>query len=333
MGLLLTCRMIFCMELLLLFLFITGSRSFAPQTIPRHASSISRFHHAHTAGSSSSKSSAAWTDMMDRFHGDFDNYHQVVQDRKEGKLPKEGGGHEHIHCTLVPLSPSKRLAAFYFDGNPRAIFRFRYYELIASKDGKSIDTVLYTLNSSLEGQLRAASMDPLAWPDIFQAFAKDNDNAESSSGAVTLLPNCNVRWTAEMDPVQHRYVRDYHKNDDYLDIGLHAVMVHGSAIVNSQMMPGQEILVKDQLSLWPDEFWIHDRGFDPVSGAYIYGNQDEVPYRLERVTRIEDDDDGGGQRRRMVTNASLAWTLGPDYRTEDQYVKKLAAMGGPSVSR
>ena len=269
-----------------------------------------------------------WTDLTDRFHGDFDNYLQVVQDRKEGKLPKEGGGHEHIHCTLVPLSPSTRLAAFYFDGNPQAIFRFRYYKLELLDDGKSIDTILYTLNPALEGKLRAVSTDPLAWPEIFREFAKDISSSGEEDHAVTLLPKCNVRWTAEMDPVQHSYVRDYHKNDeeDFLDTGLHAVMVHGSAIVSSQMMPGQNILVKDQLSLWPDEFWIHDRGFDPVSGEYIYGNQNEIPYRLERVTRIE-------QGTRNVTNSKLKWTLGPDYRTDDEYAEKLADMGGPSVTR
>ena len=83
----------------------------------------------------------------------------MVSDRAEGLLPGEGGGHEHIHCTLVPVDPGllpslllrgaaeeeedgeerkegggrsreeARLAAFYFDGIPERIFRFRLYVL------------------------------------------------------------------------------------------------------------------------------------------------------------------------------------------------------------
>ena len=70
------------------------------------------------------------TPLLDWFQGDFDNYRQVVEDRRQNRLPREGGGHEHIHCTLVPVTRDSRLAAFYFDGAPTAIFRFRYYRLV-----------------------------------------------------------------------------------------------------------------------------------------------------------------------------------------------------------
>lgn len=233
-----------------------------------------------------------WTALTARFQGDFDNYHQVVADRAQGLFPREG--HEHIHCTLVPVgnNDTGRLAAFYFDGQPQAIFRFRYYQLVPRPEYDAVDTVLYTLSESLEKALRQANS-PLEWPTIFaEQFSHGQD-------LLTYLPHCDVRWSWTRDPVQHAYV-----TGEDID-GIHAVMVHGSALVDSQRTPGQKILIYDQLSLWADALWIHDRGYDPESMELIYGNQQGVPYRLERVADVE---------RRWV-HPDLAWTLGPEYAT------------------
>uniref|UniRef100_A0A8J9X5R1 Uncharacterized protein n=1 Tax=Phaeodactylum tricornutum TaxID=2850 RepID=A0A8J9X5R1_PHATR len=251
---------------------------------------------------------SVWKALLDRFQGDFDNYNQVLHDRKKGLLPREGGGHEHIHCSLVPVSETARLAAFYFDGVPGAIFRFRLYDLIPV-DESTIDTVLYTLHPELERRLRRCP-DPSSWPLFFEEFGV--------KGRVQLLPKCDVRWSWVLDPVQHDYALDEVPN------GLHAVMVHGEALVESQMMPGQKILIKDQLSLWPDELWIHDRGFDPDTMRFIYGNQRGVPYRLERVTDI------ALNNGRTIVQEDLAWTLGPDFRSEGEYQDKMVAVGGGS---
>lgn len=265
-----------------------------------------------------------WNSLLDRFQGDFDNYQQVLQDRQEGMYPKEGGGHEHIHCMLIPVAENTRLAAFYFDGIPNAIFRFRFYHLQPvycnqTNDLMAVDTTLYTLNPQLEAQLRLQSTEPLLWPETFRNFPET-----TISHRVTVLPNCEVRWSWEMDPVQHAYAASYTTSSQ---AGIHAIMVHGQAIVESQMAPGTSILIQDQLSLWPDEFWIHDRGYDPNNrNTFIYGNQRGIPYRLERVTRIRD-----GQR--VVTSEDLQWTLGPSFRTDVIYREKLEAVGGPSAKR
>jgi hypothetical protein len=50
--------------------------------------------------------SSIWKGLSDWFQGDFDNYAQVVEDRKQKLEPREGGGHEHFHCTLVPVTES-----------------------------------------------------------------------------------------------------------------------------------------------------------------------------------------------------------------------------------
>ncbi|KAI2504417.1 CpeT/CpcT family (DUF1001) [Fragilaria crotonensis] len=251
--------------------------------------------------------SAQQENFLATFSGDFDNYLQVLNDRQNGLLPREGGGHEHIHCTLIPVSPESRLAAFYFDGNPQKIFRFRYYEIQDSGLMK-----LYTLTPELEGQLRK-ELDPTQWPRIYKEYDSP------SLGKIQELPKCDVQWSTVPDPDQHVYALEAYPNRP----GSHAVMVYGEAIVESTMMPGTKILVRDQLSLWDDEFWIHDRGFDPESMAYIYGNQLSIPYQLQRVTRINDGN-------RVVCNDDLKWTLGSDWRTQAIYDEKLQAINGVS---
>lgn len=261
-----------------------------------------------SSSSSSGKEngSVLFDTLLDWFQGDFDNYRQVVDDRRNNLLPKEGGGHEHIHCTLVPVARDSRLAAFYFDGFPTAIFRFRFYRLESAKEEEmeAVDTILYTLAPDLEGKLRACSDDPLQWPSIFRTHVLEQQREQSKDDpvednlcqtaidldCVRLLPKCDVRWSWQLDPVLHAYAAQEQEQSQH--DGIHAVMVHGQAVVDSQMMPGQTILIQDQLSLWPDQLWIHDRGFDPDTGAFIYGNQLDVPYVLQRVADMVAAADG-----------------------------------------
>jgi hypothetical protein len=263
-----------------------------------------------------------WEELLSRFQGDFDNYNQVVEDREADLLPREGGGHEHIHCTLVPVSKDSRLAAFYFDGQPNAIFRFRFYKLIPQPEEDAVDTVLYTLDPDLEALIRQCP-DPLDWPAIF--------HAQDGFDRISVLPKCEVRWSWVLDPVQHAYASSHRKTDTIP--GIHALMVYGEALVESQMMQGVQILIRDQLSLWNDEFWIHDRGFDPVTMKFIYGNQREVPYRLERVASMASVAPSVPKPERHIVNTDLSWTLGADYRTEELYEGKLAKVGGPSLPK
>lgn len=287
--------------------------------------------------------------LMDWFQGDFDNYYQVVEDRQHNMQPREGGGHEHFHCTLVPLTKSSRLAAFYFDANPYRIFRFRHYQLIygnecndsnsSSRSGDVVEMQLSTLHPDLEQLLRAHSTDPLCWPRLFEEFQPPNDDHEAK---MELLPRCEVAWSLERDPMQHAYTLDIPEGDlvGEEQSSLHAVMVYGEAIVNSTIVPGMAIRILDQLSLYPNVFYINDRGFDPLTGAYIYGNQRGVPYRLTRVSHIisshrNDPNEATftnvGPLQRQVENADLAWTMGPEWRTEEEYQAKMEAIGGVSA--
>lgn len=209
------------------------------------------------------------------------------------------------------------MAAFWFDGIPQRIFRFRYYQLRVGEESKhEVDMQLYCLNPTLEGKLRGIE-DPMEWPKAVAEFETENDNVAD------LLPKCDVQWSRQLDPVQHEYAQKRNdENDDKGDLGIHAIMVHGQAVVDSTMMPGNKILIKDQLSLWEDQFWIHDRGFNPETMDFIYGNQRGVPYRLERVTNITSDNG------REVVRKDLQWTMGPKWRTTEAFEAKLEVLGG-----
>ena len=346
-------------------------------------------------------------------------------DFSEGLTPGEGGGHENIHCTLVPVpfgmvgdrlgdrngdvdrrsgseseseSASERdprgshphrdihrgarLAAFYFDGNPSAIFRFRLYVIDADPDcsSRGSDGVLlrlYTLGPDVEARLRSEGIadDPDSWVEVLGGILSRNDDGEEGENNPLCdddrrrrmnfreLEGCDILWTVDSDPSRHAYVFPPPSSESGYDgdgssgnnananasfeAGLHAVMVCGESgtIVQSQMgPPGSQILVKDELSLWDDELWINDRGYDPLTMDFVYGNRRGVPYKLKRVCTYAADggrdgiikeEEGGDMpsfsRFRTVTDPLLAWTLGPRYRSDSKYRSEMEGMGGPTA--
>ncbi len=333
--------------------------------------------------------------LTSRFQGDFDNYNQVVQDRRRGLNPGEGGGHEHIHCTLVPMPCQTRrdgsescnsqqpydqwvLAAFYFNGNPQQIFRFRMYRLIPSEPingGGTVRMILHPLSPELEGKLRQNSGDQCKWwVDVLDVWIDsqkcsqhrlDEGNTETwelfrSSGLQSLvssLPGCDVLWDPKWDPTKHSYLcqDEFGGTESTADcgnfpdplLGCHATMEAGSkgAIVDSiSLIPGKRILIKDELSLWDDYFWINDRGYDPDAAEveandagdivmpFIYGNRRGVPYKLERVTNFFSAKSNIGETTPSLSldmeiiNHDLEWTLGDKYRTEQQWNDKMKAV-------
>lgn len=271
---------------------------------------------------------SVWNRLLDWFQGDFDNYSQVVEDRKQNLKPREGGGHEHFHCTLVPLTESTRLAAFFFDGNPNRIFRFRHYEMIPSAtNNEAVEMMLNTLHPDLEKLLKSQASDPLSWPEMFQNFQPKSEKEPK----VNRLMKCEISWSFDIDPIQHSYLTDIPEDDpNNVSKPVHAVMVHGPTVVNSNVVPGMQIRIIDQLSLYQNIFYINDRGFDPISGAFIYGNQREVPYRLERVSSLSSSSEDG-RLKRTIINSDLEWTMGPDFRSSEEYELKLESIGGLSV--
>ena len=310
--------------------------------------------------------------LLRRFQGDFDNYNQVYSDRKNGLKPKEGGGHEHFHVTLIPidvdiLPPSlfsdnsqstneygAVLAAYYFDGMPNRIFRLRLYTFVSNNNNgndhvqseNNIEMKLFTLNPSLEAQLRQTSEEPLSsWTSILQNYSKSNteevdeDNQNETSDMISELKRCDILWTHEPNPIRHSYFNDANNNQVDANIrdpadAFHAIMINdhdvGGVLLESQMAPGLYIRIQDELSLWDNELWVNDRGHNAETGKMVYGNHLGVPYKMTRVTSLEST--GKGKFERKMVDPSLSWTLGDQYRTTEEYDMKMDDIGGTSTS-
>ncbi|KAL7446093.1 hypothetical protein ACHAXH_008705 [Discostella pseudostelligera] len=338
--------------------------------------------------------------LLSQFQGDFDNYEQVVQDRRHGLTPGEGGGHEHIHCMIVPCphyvipkshqdQPQWLLAAFYFNANPLQIFRFRLYQTLPpATEELPVRMKLNSLMPRLEQQLRAYSDQPcMWWREVWNLWCKDNNTEIKTSinegewndmrtvglpSMVLPLDGCDVLWEPDWDPSKHSYlyVNEYANlpdgGDSITTAGVsaqpvpsgkscHAIMEAGSAgaIVDSiSLIPGKRILIKDELSLWNDEFWINDRGYDPdyisadeILGyedgctpvnegmPFVYGNRRGVPYKLKRVSNFRrkqvlalpafTDLESVFHLEREITDPELQWTLGENYRTQEVLLDKM----------
>ena len=138
--------------------------------------------------------------LIDEFQGDFDNFFQIEQNKKAKLYPGEGGGHEHIHATILPLSeqtcarivdewdklcqsstknenpykdlsiddaniiPHFVLACYYMDGIPSKIFRFRLYSfeptLIGTKMEKTNSKANNAYINNMNVLLKIYTVDP-----------------------------------------------------------------------------------------------------------------------------------------------------------------------------
>ena len=247
------------------------------------------------------------TELLQRFVGDFDNFAQVQRDRDEGLVPREGGGHEHIHCCVrhfalpAALSGNFRddalLAMYYFEGDPSKLFRVRCYTLhggIGSED-TSLEMRLWRVPPGVVAAASAAA------PSGAEAASAAATAAllEAGLDACTALDGCEVFWAFENSTPQEGDVRRLRS--------LVATMEGGGCLVESERKPGRFIRVEDDLVLAPPTIatdsneapsratlQINDRGYDSCSGEMVYGNWIGVPYALERV-ELENE---------------LAWTLG-----------------------
>lgn len=200
-------------------------------------------------------------EFLSRFQGHFDNHAQVTTNEAAGRAPRHGGGHEHIHCLLrsVPVlgadaGDTHVLASYYFNGQPGAIFRERLYAFEAVADdeqfGKCVRMAIYKLRDPVTAQLRAAGADDVA-------FSASCDLAEELH-----VPDADVYW--------RRCAESYEGS----------MRTESITIISERS--GDEIVVRDDVSLWSDALWVNDRGTTP-DGEYVYGNVHEVPYKMDRV--------------------------------------------------
>ena len=196
------------------------------------------------------------------FVGHFDNHAQVEYERTRGLSPREGGGHEHIHCVLSPVSipdcggGKHLLASYYFNGEPTAVFRQRLYELDAvERDpqfGSCLRMKIFRMRPEVEQQL-AAGVSPA---DLSLRASDDLGEALHVAEADVFWRWCGERFEGAM-------------RTDSIEI--------------ISERSGRKITVRDDVALWADALWVNDRGSDTETGAYVYGNIHNIPYKMQRV--------------------------------------------------
>jgi len=204
--------------------------------------------------------SATLQRFLQQFQGHYDNHAQVASDLAAGLTPREGGGHEHIHCHLRPVTLPDAvdgqhvIASYYFNGQPSAIFRERLYAIDALDDaqfGPCIRMRIYKLREDTQAQLRASDVE-VVW---CAASALDDE---------LHVPNADVFWRWCGERFEGRMRAD----------SVEIVSEHS----------GRRLKVRDDVALWADSLWVNDRGCDAETGAYVYGNIHDIPYKMSRVS-------------------------------------------------
>jgi len=206
------------------------------------------------------------------FQGHFDNGAQHEADMAAGRGPREGGGHEHIHCHLQPLPELARslsdgaaatefvLASYYADGQREKLFRERVYALSLCPDDAQFGPCIQMQIFRLREQTVEALGD--AAGDASRVLWEAADAADS-----LLIPDCNVYW---------RWLGERFEGE----------MRTESIVVRSPVLK-KDIVVRDDVALWEgrdgdDALWCNDRGSD-MEGNYVYGNIHDIPYKMQRV--------------------------------------------------
>lgn len=210
-------------------------------------------------------------DFISLFVGDFDNALQVGEERERNIHPGEGGGHEHIHCTVRQVATDLLFARYYFDGNPKRVFRTRLYRVRAhdGSDRGLIEMRILRFYEETERALQASGYD-------LNAISWDDDDMYQ------WLQGCEVFW--------ERYRPDSCNGHD--DVAAAALgIAAGDRFVGYMAGGGCELFSKDfgaririmdDLLLTRDELWVADRGFDQYN-RFVYGNRRGIPYKMRRV--------------------------------------------------
>lgn len=188
---------------------------------------------------------------------------------------------------------------------------------------------LWRLIPSVEKRLRATGYDltSFQWQEERKTSEGDEhagDNADSakrrhlddSNEVAECMHGCEIYWSrgGQQPSVESpsQVGQQQQEEEERLFVGLMGEDDDGTWVA-SQNMQGLEILIKDDLKVWPDRLWVNDRGFDR-EGKFVYGNQRGVPYMLKRVSPGDGDN-------------TLQWTLGEQHRMPGLYADKMSAIG------
>lgn len=219
------------------------------------------------------------TRFLEGFQGDFDNYRQICDERKNNAPRAER--HEHIHCKVIPVhkpdisDDALVYANYYFNGKPSLVYRQRLYAISINDSGK-IRMKIYCPSNMQELIIRKYEYN----------FDKIELGKLGDPSEFEYLEGCDIYWREEEEehpelPSRGSYFFGY--------------MNGGGAIVDSKVMGGR-IEVKDELVMTKEDLWVNDRAFN-MDGIMLYGNMAGISYKMVRVHESEKD---------------LAWTMHED---------------------
>ncbi|KAA8498300.1 hypothetical protein FVE85_5885 [Porphyridium purpureum] len=207
--------------------------------------------------------------FMTSFEGDFDNYDQVLENKRLGFTEGEGGGHEHIHCKLSRIGENSSMifAKYYFNGDPNSVYRARVYEIFLddSDDKGVIEMRIYRFYAETEARLRACGY-------------RINEIDWTGDDLYEWLQGCEVFWERR----KFKTAQALEQSEIIGPFFFRGFMAGGGCTVFSPTMKSR-ILVKDDLILTGNELWVNDRGFDE-NGHFVYGNRRGVPYKMKRTS-------------------------------------------------
>lgn len=222
------------------------------------------------------------------FQGEFDNYHQIAQERRAGMFAGDGGGHEHIHCSIQRISPDLLFARYYFNGDPNIVFRSRLYRVCMCDQSERglIEMRIFRFYEETEQRLKANNY------DIHAIQWSDDD-------VYDWLEGCEVFWEhylpAEDDVAgQMLGIQPGSRFVGYMKGG-------GCEFYSREI--GGRIRVMDDLLLTSQDLWVADRGFDEHDN-FVYGNRRGVPYKMRRVGKGDENE----------------WTIHADQQPPDGYI-------------
>jgi hypothetical protein len=225
------------------------------------------------------------------FQGEFDNAAQVASERAQGMEAGPAGGHEQIHCILMPLNiPAGSLgedsqfflgATYYFDNRPEAVFRCRVYSFHPpprpaddeedEESGASFflpppafaEMRLHRFTPEFEGVMRQNKYDLTLLPQTSVELAK----------VVEELEGCSILWS----------VSDARREGEAdNNMSFRGVMREGYCLVQSQREAEIKLKIEDDLLLTKEVLSVNDRGTDCGTGKIVYGNYRGLPYWMER---------------------------------------------------
>lgn len=188
--------------------------------------------------------------------GSFSNARQAERAARANKPTAALGGHELVSCTIDrhPVDSDVLIAQFRYGTDASVLpYRYRFYVFPPLEQFGEKDVRMHLYKPSQQA---------------LQLLQQNNYQVEKYVPRLSeceALRGCEVSWSAKTTLLGVRLYRGH--------------LVQGEVRLPSQSNPNEEIVVRDDLWLWPGEFRTNDQVSDS-RGKRLFGNPNNEPYRF-----------------------------------------------------